>query len=226
MYLAALAREWMDNHANVDMDESATDRNRRRQIKMDGMEKWHFDLILRSLPLIFQVTNILLAYALSNYLFPTNKAVASAWVSVTVLGLFFYFFTTFAVTFFDGCPFKTLLSLALRSLARFSIKHLWQSKEWLRCIFSLKKPWKSDSGCADKESPDDRFELTAADWPPLPSNTDTNRDGYKTDSISITWTFDRVDADKTMVILGFIPEVVWHKDIQTVPLKRTYVSSL
>ena len=51
---------------------------------------------------------------------------------------------------------------------------------------------------------------------------DTNWDGYKTDSISITWTFDQVDADETMVILGFIPEVVWHKDIQTVPLKRTY----
>lgn len=34
--------------------------------------------------------------------------------------------------------------------------------------------------------------------------------------------FDRVDADETVVILGFIPEVVWHRNIRTIPLERTY----
>ena len=64
----------------------------------------------------------------------------------------FSFFTTFTATFFYDCPFKTLPSLTLHSLACFSIKCLQWSKELFRCIFALKKLWKSDSGCADEET--------------------------------------------------------------------------
>lgn len=124
-FLAVLAREWIDNSANVDTDESATDHNRHRQIKMDGMERWHFDLVMRSFSFVFQIATLLLCYALSSYLFPTNNAVPSAWVSVAALGLLFYSFTTLATTFFYDRPFKTLPSLTPHSLAHFSNKYLW-----------------------------------------------------------------------------------------------------
>lgn len=101
----------------------------------------------------------------------------------------------------------------------------------------MKLPMKDKSGdtggifgVIDGNNPAEHTELPMTIPPdqPSPSFTrDTDLEGYVLDSNCIAWMFEKaVDADLIMVIMRFIPEVVWHYDIQTTPLDELYKTLL
>ena len=52
---------------------------------------------------------------------------------------------------------------------------------------------------------------------------ETDWNGYVLDSNCIAWMFEMsMDADVILAIMKFIPEVVWHSGIRTIPLERLY----
>jgi len=54
-------------------------------------------------------------------------------------------------------------------------------------------------------------------------NKETDWDGYVLDSNCIAWMFEMsMDTDVIMVIMRFIPEVVWYAGIRTTSLERLY----
>ena len=221
-----LGKQWLNLYERVEMRGSPIDRSRHRQRKMNGIVTWRFDLVMECLPLMLQIALLLLGYALSNYLYSISKVVASVAIGFTAFGLLFYFLIASAATLSYTCPFQTPLSLIFRSLIRFDSEHkkyLERSWKWLRRIFSRKKerPRPNPAG-----PPGDHIELLIADptkqLSPL-FDKDTDWDGYTLDSKCIAWMFEKsMDADVIMAIMRFIPEVVWHADIQTIPLERLY----
>ena len=204
---------------------------------MNGMETWHFDLVMESLPLMLQLALLLLGYALSNYLFYINKVVASVVIGFTAFGLLFYFLIAFAATFSRNCPFQTPLSLIIRALIRFDNKHkrcLKRTKKWFNRGFSNRK-WKwPKPRCGSFRTPraDDgnntaghiKLAMAGSSYQPsLLFNKDTDWEGCVLDSDCIARMFEMsMDTDVVTVILGFIPEVVWHAGIRTTPLGRVY----
>ena len=65
------------------------------------------------------------------------------------------------------------------------------------------------------------------DQPPSLFDKETDWDGYMLDSSCIARMFQMsTDADVSMAIMRFIPEVVWHPGIQTTPLERLYDTAL
>ena len=236
-FVAMLGKQWLNRYASVEHG-SIVDRGRDRKRKMDGVVTWRFGLVMECLPLLLQAALLLLGYALSNYLFFVNRAVASVLIGFTTFGLLFYLLIISVATLSYNCPFQTPLSLILQFLIHFDHEHrgyLKQSKKWFSDIFSwIKKGQilKSGSLCSWRRSPADEnnfsehIELHVAGQPPpiFDLGADWGSwDGYVVDSKCITWMFEMpMDVDVTMAIAGFIPEIIFHADTQTIPLEGLY----
>ena len=233
-----LGKQWLNLYERVEMRGSPIDRSRDRQQKMNGVVAWHFDLVMECLPLMLQIALLLLGYALSNYLYSISKVVASVAIGFTAFGLLFYFLIVSAATLSYTCPFQTPFSLIFRSLIRLDSEHkkyLERSWKWLRRIFSHKRrrPRRNSAGPYGLgmynpiigSGSSDHIMLPIvgpANQPPLLFDKET-WDGYVLDSKCIAWMFERsMDADVIMAIMRFIPEVVWHADIHSIPLERLY----
>ena len=179
---------------------------------------------------MLQIALLLLGYALSNYLYSTSKVVASVAIGFTAFGLLFYFLIVSAATLSYTCPFQTPFSLIFRSLIRFDSEHkeyLERSWKWLRRIFSRKKgrPRPNPAGLYGLGTFNPIIGLPIVgptNQPPLLFDKET-WDGYVLDSKCIAWMFEKsMDANVIMAIMRFIPEVVWHADIHSIPLERLY----
>jgi len=87
-----------------------------RQRKFDGLGQWPFRLFIESLPIMLQVTLLLLTCGLSPYMWSVNTSVACVVISFTVIGFLFYIGIVVAGTSSYECPFQTPASIALRYL--------------------------------------------------------------------------------------------------------------
>ena len=235
-FVGMLGKQWLNRYAQVEMRGSVIDRSRYRQRKMDGMVAWHFDLVMECLPLMLQAALLLLGYALSDYLLFINKVVASVLIGFTAFGLLFYLLIVSAATLSYNCPFQTPLPLILRFLVRFDDEHkkyLERSRKWIRRLFSRRKRSRQNTGgpyntaiTVAGSGSVDHVELPIIGSPdqlsPLFSK-DTDWESYVLDSNCIVWMFEMsTDVDFIMAIMRFIPEVVWHAGIRTVPLEKLY----
>ena len=175
---------------------------------MDGMYTWHFGLVMEFSRLMLQGALLLFGCALSDYLFSIDKAVASIVIGFTAFGILFYLLTVFAATFYWDCPFQTPLSLILRLVFR-----------------------PRDHGRKKKRGPNDnsldhhiKLPMTyTPDQPPSLFDQETDLEEYVLDSECIARMFQTsIDADVSMAIMRFIPEIVWHAGIQTTPVEKLY----
>ncbi|KAF9649519.1 hypothetical protein BDM02DRAFT_3128351 [Thelephora ganbajun] len=237
--IAMLGKQWLNRYSQVEMRGSVIDRSRHRQGKMNGMVTWRFNLVMESLPLMLQAALLLLGYALSNWLYFINKAVASVLIGFTAFGILFYILIVSAATLSYNCPFQTPLSLVLRFLIHFDDEHrkyLKRTRKWFVRAFSQKKkkrprPKSGPSGLGkfgtfDGSNFVDHIELPMAgpsDQPAPLFNKETDWHGYVLDSNCIAWMFHMsIDADVILAMMRFIPEVVWHAGIKTTPLEGLY----
>ena len=239
-FIAMLGKQWLNRYAWVDKRGSVIDRSRHRQQKMDGMDTWHFDLVMECLPLMLQAALLLLGYALSNYLFSIDNVVAGVITGFTAFGLLFYFLIISAATLSYNCPFQTPLSLILCFLIQFDNEHwecLKKSGEWFRRLFSWRR-WRQSQPQPggyhnlggfdrfDRNNSANHIELPVVNLFHQPTplfDKLTDWGDHMMDSNCIAWMFEKsMDKDVIMAIMRFIPEVAWHDGIQTTPLKRVY----
>ena len=224
-FIAMLGKQWLKRYSQMEMRGSAVDRCRYRQRKMDGVDTWHFDLVMESLPMMLQAGLLLLGYGLSDYLFSINKVVAGVTIGFTASGALFYLFIVFAAILSYNCPFQTPPSRIVRWLFRLDKDRKKRPKRTgkrLERIFSPKKQPATNGNnqgghiALQVINPPDQL-------PPLLFEKETDWDGYVLDSKCITRMFHMsTDADATTAIMRFIPEVVWYAGIRTTPLERLY----
>jgi len=117
-FLAMLGKQWVNrylrNHGG-----SAADKSRDRQRKLDGFEKWHFYLVIESLPAMLQLALLLLGCALSRYLRVTSRTVAGVIMAFAVSGVTCYVFFTLAATLYYNCPYQTPPSVLAQATLRY-----------------------------------------------------------------------------------------------------------
>ncbi|KAF9780439.1 hypothetical protein BJ322DRAFT_1011998, partial [Thelephora terrestris] len=89
-FLAMLGKQWLNRYASSNFRGSVVERCRNRQRKFDGIDAWYFDTVLESLPLMLQVSLLLLGCALSRYLWDINITIALVVLLVTSFGLLSY----------------------------------------------------------------------------------------------------------------------------------------
>ena len=114
-FVAMLGKQWLNRYLRH-TGGSAVERCGDRQRKFDGLEKWPFRLFIESLPVMLQITLLLLTCGLSRYMWSVNTSIAWVVISFTVIGFLFYVGIVIAGTSSYECPFQTPASTALRQL--------------------------------------------------------------------------------------------------------------
>jgi len=84
--LAMLGKQWVSQYLR-NRGGSAADKSRDRQRQLDRLERWHFQLVIESLPLMLQLGLLLLGCALSLYLWTISHTVAGVAMAVTLFGV-------------------------------------------------------------------------------------------------------------------------------------------
>ena len=135
-FLAMLGKQWVNrylrNHGG-----SAADKSRDRQRKLDGFEKWHFHLVIESLPVMLQLALLLLGCALSRYLWATSHTVAGVILAFTLFGITSYLIFSLAATLHYNCPYQTPPSVLARAAIRYLTRH---DATFVRSLRSLIAP--------------------------------------------------------------------------------------
>jgi len=116
-FLAMLGKQWVNRYLR-NRGGSAADKSRERQRKLDGLEEWHFRLVIESLPVMLQLALLLLGCALSRYLWTINRTVAGVIVGVTLFGVTSYVSLTLAATLYYNCPYQTPPSILTRKVIK------------------------------------------------------------------------------------------------------------
>jgi len=185
---------WLDSYACVDTDGSIVDRGQRQQAKINKLTIWHFDSVMKVPMFLVDISSLLF---LIGCAIPTSVLDDHASVTVIIAA---------AGLFFLPISFITVYSQRLPSQVS-----CWLSKlSWKRFRNFL-----GGSHVPDKEHGGQTI-LPTADQPLLPLSQDSHVSG----SDSISWMITKV-ADME-VIAGFAIEVIWHVNIQTIPLERLY----
>jgi len=117
-FIAMLGKQWINRYLRNHGGSSA-DKSRDRQQKLDGFNKWHFHLVIESLPVILQLALLLLGCALSRYLWTISRTVAGVIVAMTLFGFTSYIFFTLAATLYYNCPYQTPPSILARTVTRY-----------------------------------------------------------------------------------------------------------
>ena len=226
--IAILGKQWLNRYASVEHG-SIIDRGRHRKRKMDGIVVWRFGLVMDCLPLTLQAALLLFGYALSNYLFFINKAIAGVVIGFTSLGVLFYLLIISAATFSYNCPFQTPISLILRFLIHFDYKKfLGQTGDFFASVLfpTRPRPGNPPGVHTPNGNNTNNHTVVVMAGPPLQPTLPlkhANWDGYVLDSNCIARMFEMsVEVDATMAIARYIPEIVWHTRIRDIPLGRLY----
>jgi len=117
-FIAMLGKQWVNRYLR-NRGGSAADKSRDRQRKLDGFDKWHFHLVIESLPVMLQLALLLLGCALSRYLWTISRTVAGVVVAMTLFGFTSYVFFTLAATLYYNCPYQTPPSTLIRAVTRY-----------------------------------------------------------------------------------------------------------
>ena len=133
VFVAALGKQWINGYIR-NRGGSAADKCRDRQRKLDGLEKWHFHLIIESLPIVLRLAALLLGCALTHYLWTISRTVAGVLLAITLFGVSIYAFLTLAATIYCNCPYQVPLSIITRTISEYLSHSNTTFSRSLRCF--------------------------------------------------------------------------------------------
>ena len=226
-FLAMLGKQWLNLH----VEGSLTDRSRHRELRMRGMITWRFKFIMECLPLVMQLSLLLLGYALAQYVWDLSRTVSTVIAAFTAFGVLFYLFLVFAATIWKTCPFQTTLSLVLRhaiSLAgKYQRHRLLNIRDQLSTVVRFRKLNESFVTATLERSIDEEL----APEPQVPHGVPTvvaleeEECTHVSDTNCISTMFRFASgSDAIVAVTGFIPEVNWTSNARRVPLLEAYHS--
>ena len=113
-FVAMLGKQWVNRYTR-NKGGSIAERCGDRQRKLNGLHRWHFHVLMESLPVALQLALLLLGCGLSQYMWTINQTIAGTIIGVTGFGILLYISIVVAGTISYECPFQTPLSLVLRA---------------------------------------------------------------------------------------------------------------
>ena len=236
-FLAMFGKQWINRYLRRHGGSTA-DKSRDRQKKIDGLEGWHFRLVIESLPVMLQVALLLLGCALSKYLWTIDRTVAGFILAFTVLGVACYTFFTLAASFSYDCPYQTPLSTIIRGC----IKYVGQGHSTLaRSLQSLIGSFAAiySHSTMNLRQILGRLQSSARgilrslghatalpqETPQIPLAVVTeptrifediriDRDGYKVEARCIAWVlYSTTDSDVIYSTVRFATDTIWYPEI-------------
>jgi len=228
-FLAMLGKQWLNLH----VEGSLIDRSRHRELRMRGMITWRFKIIMECLPLIMQLSLLLLGYALARYLWDLSRTVSAVIAAFTIFGLLFYLSIVFAATVWKTCPFQTPVSVVLRYVLTLvkqkNYERLQEIRDRLPTAAQFRKVNESYltvtlARSINEDIPSSPQSLSRTLTPGTTiTNLEDDESTQASDVNCISTMFRFAGApDAIVAVTGFIPEVNWTSSVRRVPLLEVY----
>ena len=205
------------------MDFNATDLNHGRYRTPSVFHRFVptvFGFFVEGLSLVLQAALLVVAYVLANHLWTQDQWAASLTVAgVEILCIVLITSATIGPALLgvsDGAVTKSIRKPLLRALV--------STKPNLKNFRQRTLPKRRPSAPVPSDGDPEKLEIVSNDDIPLIfKQQPIDLSGSTSDSLRITWMFDRSpDFDEATVILDFITEVVWHSGICEVPLTSVF----
>ena len=206
-FLATLGKQWVSRYLR-NRGGSTTDKSRDRQRKLDALERWHFHLVIESLPAMLQLA-LLLDCALSRYLWTISQTVVGVAIAMTLSGITSHAFFTLTAAFFHDCPFQTPPSLVIQ---KFILHHQSTFMPLITQIGDISRRFMQQeiihASPTQVVSPEKIFGEIALDW-----------ESCRADARCIVWMLSSTtDNDMILSTVHFAADTTWYLDIaDTVP---------
>lgn len=114
-FLAMVAKQWLDWYLG-NSAVSMTARCWERQRKRDGLDRWAFQTLVNGLPLLLQISLVLLGAGLIVFITTYTLTSAEVVITFTALGAAIYLAFTVPGVFSHNSPLRTSLSVYVRTL--------------------------------------------------------------------------------------------------------------
>jgi len=227
-FVAMLGKQWLNRFAR-NTGRTAAEKSWDRQNKLQGMEQWRFHIVMECLPIMLQLSLLLLGCALSSYLWSINPIAAYVVLAVTAFGVVFYVFVTVAGSLFYECPYQTPVSLVVRMvilrlsphvphvvapIIGYSLWILARLDEIFRFVKSMIRRAFAPALVVEHES----YVMGGISVTPAPLFCDKliNWSQHREDSKCVLWTMDAsADADVLLFAFRFAADIVWYPEIAT-----------
>ncbi|KAJ7921697.1 hypothetical protein B0H13DRAFT_2414875 [Mycena leptocephala] len=108
--LAVLGKQWIMYYQAAGSRGTIEERGLERQRKLDGLHKWKFDAVLQMFPMLLQLALLLFASAISVYLWPIHRSIATIVLALTLVGFVSYIFLLASTIVSPDSPFQTPLA--------------------------------------------------------------------------------------------------------------------
>ncbi|KAG8899949.1 hypothetical protein FRC00_000466 [Tulasnella sp. 408] len=132
---AMMAKEWLQSFDRTGQMGPLEEQGRFRQRKFNGVQQWHLESIIRSLPNILLLSVILFFAGVCLFLFPVNKAVAAVVIAFSGGGAILCGVAIVAGATFALCPYQSAASRALKRTGRLFSPQWW--KDLARAVGDL-----------------------------------------------------------------------------------------
>ena len=232
-FLAMLGKQWVTRYLR-NRGGSAADKSRDRKRKLDGLKTWRFYLVIESLPVMLQLALMLLACALSLYLWTINRIVAGVILAFTAFGVTSYVLFTLSAIVYDNCPYQTPPSIVTRTFFRYiahsdatfaralrplitslpTIKDLRRLLKYLRSrVFRALGSFRCGPNVGEAG---ERLPIAVVTGPPTRIFKDVSIDWetHKTDARCIAWILDSTtDTDMIYSTVRFATDMIWYPEI-------------
>jgi len=131
--LAILARQWLGEyrsrvHAHAQSVRHWAGRHMRYS---DGLDKWHLDAVIATLPVLLHAALFMFLTGLSLWLWKLDLGMCIALTTFTVITVILYALTTLLPLWFDNCPTATPLLTQGQMMCRALRKRIVHAKIWV-----------------------------------------------------------------------------------------------
>ncbi|KAG8931820.1 hypothetical protein FRC02_002114 [Tulasnella sp. 418] len=113
---AILGKQWLNHYGNGGSVKVLSVKCRERQRKLIGLERWHLETILETLPTLLQFSLFLFLVAVFDVLWDINHIVAAVVLGFFIMTLSFYITTAVISVYDPASPFQNRFTRLLRRL--------------------------------------------------------------------------------------------------------------
>lgn len=218
-FVAMLGKQWVNRYTR-NKGGSIVERCGDRQRKLNGLHRWHFHVLMESLPVALQLALLLLGCGLSQYMWAVNRTVASTIISATGFGILFYIAIVVAGAISYECPFQTPLSLVFRAFGTHrAFSHLRaflyaSINSVSSCLIALKSRTTANISPRSLDTPLVEHLFFSEGGLLKPDRMRFDRRRNLLDALCVSWTLDRITDPEVMdVALRQFMSIQWHAGV-------------
>jgi len=115
---AVLGKQWLNSYKAARGRGSLQERGLQRQRKLDGLERWRLQTVLRSFLVFLQIAFLLFGLSLSANMWIQQRTISSVIICATALGILFYVATILVSVIHPDCPFQTAGSTLIGAICK------------------------------------------------------------------------------------------------------------